>query len=60
MSNIALCVPQDSMIGTVLFFCIQMYAYKYGPLNNMRFADDTTIFASDSGIINVHATMNRE
>ena len=61
MSNISLGVPQGSVLGSVLFllYIIDMYRSS----NQMRFvhfADDTTVFASDNDINNVHATVNSE
>ena len=61
MSNITLGVPQGSVLGPVLF--ILYINNMYRSLNHLRFvhfADDTTVFASDSDIKNVHATVNRE
>ena len=61
MSNITVSVPQDSVLSPapfVLYIC-DMHRSS----NQMRivhFADDTTVFTSDSDINNVHATVNRE
>ena len=49
------------MLGLVLFLLYINDMYKSS--NQMRFvhfADDTTVFASDSNINNVHATVNTE
>ena len=56
MSNITLGVPQDSVLGPVFFLFISMTCI--GPQTmQMRFghfADDTTVFVSDSDIVCVH------
>ena len=61
MSNIALGIPQGSVLCPALFLlCINDI---HGSSNQMRFvhfADDTTVFASESDINNVLETVNRE
>ena len=61
MSNISLGVPQGLVLGPVPFLLYINDMYRSS--NQMRFvyfAEDTTVFASDSAINNVHATANRE
>ena len=57
MSNIALGVPQGRVLGPVLFLSYIRDMYRSS--NQMRFvhfADDTTVFASDRDINNIHTT----
>ena len=58
-SYITLGVPQVSVLGPVLFFCISMTGIDTHIRCVLFFADDTTVFASDSDINNIHATVNR-
>ena len=60
MSNITLGVPQGSMLGPVLFLYSNDMHRSSDQLRFVNFADDTTVFASDSDINNIHASVNRE
>ena len=61
MSNITLSVLQGSVLGPVLFLSYINTMHKSS--NQMLFvyfADDRTVFTSNSDINNVHATVNSE
>ena len=52
---------QGSVLGHVLFLLYMNNMYRSSnQMRFVRFADDTTVFASDSDINHVHATVNRE
>ena len=61
MSNITFCVPHGFVLGQYFFFSTSMTCID--PQTNCAFfifADDTTVFSSDSDINNVYASVNRE
>ena len=54
-------VPQGLMLGPVLFLlCINGMHRSSDQLCFVHFADERTVFASDSDINNVHASVNRQ
>ena len=49
------------MLGPVLFLFYMNDVFRSSnQMSLVHFVDDTTVFASDSDINNVHATVNRE
>ena len=58
MSNITLGVPQGTPVLFLLY--INDMQRSSDQMRFVHFADDTTVFASDSDINNVHASVNRE
>ena len=60
MSNITLGVQQGSVLGpALLILYINDMHRSSNQMRFVHFADDTTVFASESDIHNVHASVNR-
>ena len=60
MSDITLGIPHGSVLGPVFFYIAMTYIDPKNKTHFVHFADDTTVFASNSDINNVDATVNRE
>ena len=62
MSNITLggCSTRLGVGPSTLFLHINDMCRSSNQMRFVYFADDTTVFASDSDVNNVHATVNRE
>ena len=61
LSNISLGIPQGSGLGPVLFLLyIDDMNRSSNQMHFVHFADDIIVFASDSDINNVHASVNME